>query len=96
MPVEDADDEALFLRAKAEDDGEHVPSTVLEAELSGTHPVRAWREHRQISHEVLSQMSGVSTPFLRQIEGGRRVGTAKVYAALAKASLLSVDLLIPA
>lgn len=92
--VEDLEDEALFDQAKADDDGSRVPAAVLDAELSGAHPVRAWREYRGLTQDALSEASGISKPYLSQIESGKRAGTIKVLSAFSKALDVPVGLLI--
>jgi DNA-binding XRE family transcriptional regulator len=91
--IEDLDDEALFDQAKAADDGFHVPAVVLDAELAGAHPIRAWREYRNLTQDALSEASGISKPYLSQIESGKRNGTFKKLAAIAKALSVPVDIL---
>jgi DNA-binding XRE family transcriptional regulator len=72
-------------------DGEElVPSDLTYAILDGTHPVRAWREHRQLTQQKLADAAGISKSYLSQIESGKRKGTATVLIALANA--LGVDL----
>ena len=91
--IEDLDDEALFDQAKAADDGFHVPAVVLDAELAGVHPIRAWREYRHLTQDALSEASGISKPYLSQIESAKRNGTFKKLAAIAKALSVPVDIL---
>ncbi len=91
--IEALDDEALFDQAKAADDGFHVPAVVLDAELAGVHPVRAWREYRNLTQDALSEACGISKPYLSQIESGKRNGTFKKLAAIAKALAVPVDIL---
>jgi DNA-binding XRE family transcriptional regulator len=93
--IEDLEDEMLFDQAKSIDDGLRVPASVLDAELSGTHPVKAWREYRGLTQDALSQTSGISTPYLSQIEKGKRTGTAHVLSKIAHALDVSVELLFP-
>jgi antitoxin component HigA of HigAB toxin-antitoxin module len=92
--IEDLDDETLFDQVKAADDGFHVPAAVLDAELAGAHPIRAWREHRNLTQDALSEASGISKPYLSQIESGKRNGTTTKLSALARALGVPVDLLI--
>ncbi|CAB3798849.1 helix-turn-helix domain-containing protein [Pararobbsia alpina] len=92
--LEDMEDEALFHQAKAADDGARVPAAVLDAELAGVHPIRAWREYRGLTQDALSDAACISKPYLSQIEGGKRDGTAKVLSAISKALNVRVDLLI--
>jgi transcriptional regulator with XRE-family HTH domain len=70
--VEDAAD---YERALAEDDGVRYPQAVAMAMADGVRPVRAWREYRAMTQEQLAAASGVSKPYVSQIESGKREGT---------------------
>ena len=91
--VEDTEDVAAFDRAIAVDDGTRIPMQIVRAELSGTHPVRAWREYRNITQDALALAAGVSKPFVSQIEGGKRAGSTATLKKLAKALKVPMDLL---
>jgi len=83
--VEDAEDAAVYARAAAEDDGMRFPAAVVHAELDGAHPVRAWREYRGLTLQALADVAGLSKPYVSQIEGGKRAGTAATLKKLARA-----------
>lgn len=83
--VEDAEDGAAFDRAAAADDGSRFPAAVMRAELDGTHPVRAWREFRQLTIQALADAAGLSGPYVSQIECGKRTGTVTTLKKLALA-----------
>lgn len=73
-------------------DGEElVLSEVTYAILDGRNPIKAWREHRGFTQQRLAKTAGISTPYLSQIESGKRQGTTEVLAAIAKALGLSLD-----
>ena len=73
-------------------DGEElVPSEVTYAILDGRNPIRVWREHRGFTQQQLAETTGISTPYLSQIESGKRQGTTEVLAAIAKSLGLSLD-----
>lgn len=91
--VEDIEDAAAYDEAVANDDGFRVPHAVVLAMHEGQHPVRAWREHRGLTQEALATAAGISTPFLSQIEGGKRVGTLETLRAIARALNVPLDLL---
>lgn len=77
---------------RAIEDGEElVPSEVTYAILDGENPIRIWREHRSFTQQRLAEIAGISTPYLSQIESGKRKGTTDVLAAIAKALGLSLD-----
>lgn len=92
--AEDAEDLADIERFDREDDGTRVPHVVVKAKMDGVHPVRAWREYRGLTQDALSEASGISKPYLSQIESGKRDGTTRVLASLAKALQVPVDLLL--
>ncbi len=89
--LEEFDDEALYDKAKTADDGFRVPGEVLSAILNGAHPVKAWREHGDLTQDALAALAGISTAYLCQIETGRRQGAIKTLKALAKALRISLD-----
>lgn len=91
--AEDMDDIALYEAAKAADDGTRIPGEVVNAEIDGVHPIKAWRDYRKLTQQSLADLAGISKAFLSQIEGGKRVGSIKVLSALAKALEVPVDLL---
>lgn len=47
-----------------------------------------------LTQEALSEASGISKPYLSQIEGGKRDGSTKVLSAISKALDVPVGLLI--
>jgi DNA-binding XRE family transcriptional regulator len=77
---------------KAIEDGEElIPSEVTYAILDGINPVRVWREHRGLTQQQLAEATGISVPYLSQLESGKRRGSAEVLAAIAKELGLSLD-----
>ncbi len=91
--VEDAEDAAAYAAAIAADDGVTYPAAVAHAMMEGTHPVRAWRAHRGLTLQALADKAGVSKPYLSQIEGGKRTGTAATIKKLARALGVAMDAL---
>lgn len=83
--VEDAEDAAAYAEAVAADDGVRYPAAVALAIADGTHPVKAWREHKRLTLQALADAAGVSKPYVSQIEGGKRAGTAATLRKLATA-----------
>jgi len=77
---------------KAVEKGEElVPSKVTFAILDGENPIRVWREHRGLTQQQLADAANISTPYLSQIESGKRKGSTGVLRAIAKALDLSLD-----
>jgi transcriptional regulator with XRE-family HTH domain len=82
--------QALMQAAKLEDASHPilqplVPAPVRQAIADGTHPVRAWRDHRNLNQAQLAALVGISRAYLAQIEGGERTGTLDVTARIARA-----------
>lgn len=83
--VEDAEDAAAYAESVAKDDGVRYPAAVALAIADGAHPVKAWREHKRLTLQALADAAGVSKPYVSQIEGGKRAGTAATLRKLAAA-----------
>ena len=83
--VEDAEDAAAYAEAVARDDGVRYPAAVALAIAACAHPVKAWREHKRLTLQALADAAGVSKPYVSQIEGGKRTGTAATLRKLASA-----------
>ena len=92
--AEDAEDLADLERFEREDDGVRFPAPVAMAMADGVHPVRAWRKHKGLTTQALADAAGVSKPYVSQIEGGKRKGTAKTLKALAGALGVPVGALV--
>ena len=77
---------------KAIENGEElVPSEVVYAILDGENPIKVWREHRGLTQRQLAETVGISTPYLSQLESGKRKGTTDVLSAIAEALGLALD-----
>jgi DNA-binding XRE family transcriptional regulator len=74
-----------------ENSEELVPSEVVYAILDGEHPIKVWREHRGLTQRQLAETVGISTPYLSQLESGKRKGATEVLSAIAEALGLSLD-----
>lgn len=70
---------------------ELIPSEVVYAIMDGDNPIKVWREYRQLTQQQLAETVGISTPYLSQIETGKRTGTAEVLTAIAKVLKVSLD-----
>lgn len=92
--VEDAEDAAAYEEALARDDGVRIPAPVAYAIADGVHPLKAWRRHRRLSLQALADAAGVSKPFVSQIEGSKRTGSAATLKKLASALGVPVDALL--
>lgn len=70
---------------------ELIPSEITFALLDGENPIKVWREYRQLTQQQLAELVGISTPYLSQIETGKRVGTTDVLLAIARALKVTLD-----
>ncbi len=75
-------------------DEELVPEHVMERLLAGESRVKVWREHRGLTVSDLAAASGLSQPYVSQIESGARKGRGKAIASLAKALRLEAEDLV--
>jgi ribosome-binding protein aMBF1 (putative translation factor) len=99
--LEEAEEEndALELRlAKVEDalfGGEHIPAAIVDRFAEGEAPVRVWREHRGLSLRGLAEKAGISAAMLSEIENGKKEGSVRTLAGLARALGVDLDDLVP-
>jgi len=105
---EDQDDIAAVAAARAEDarfaarlEAERgsavettIPIEVVKGELSGAHPMRAWRDYRGWTQSDLSVKSGVARDLIAQIETRRKNGSTQSLSRLARALGIPLELLI--
>ena len=61
-----------------------IPIEVVEAELDGVHPIRAWRDYRGWTQSDLSLKSGVARDLIAQIETRRKKGSINSLSRLAR------------
>lgn len=73
-----------------------LPVQVRRAIAENVHPVRAWRDYRNLNQAQLAALIGISRAYLAQIEGGERTGTLDVMARVACAlGCLIEQLIVP-
>ncbi len=84
--IEDLED-ALIMRATETraPTKDALPVELMERLLVGESPIRIWREHRGISARKLAVRAKVDVSYLSQIETGKKPGSAKALASLARA-----------
>jgi transcriptional regulator with XRE-family HTH domain len=68
-----------------------IPFEVTSAILDGASPIRAWREHRGLSHGALADAAGLEPSHLAQLESGRRKAAPDELQRLARALDVQVD-----
>ena len=92
-----ADDAAARAAASRREQGEeYVPVELVDQLLSGTNPLRAWREFRGLSQAELAVAAGCQQAMVSHIEQGRRTGSAPLLRKLADVVGTSVADLVPA
>ena len=105
---EDADDIAAVAAARAENaalaarlEAERgvpvettIPIEIVEAELDGAHPVRAWREYRGWTLAELAAQTGMAPDAIAQIETRRENGSIQSLNRLARALGVPLESLI--
>jgi DNA-binding XRE family transcriptional regulator len=75
--------------------GEWVPGEVIDRLIAGDHPIRVWREHRGLKSQELARQARISPALLSEIENGKKEGSIKTLAALARALRVDLDDLVP-
>ena len=93
--LEDKADCAAIDRALREDEaGDTIPGEIVNAVLDGVTPLRAWRQHREFTLDMLADRIGVSKKYLSQIENGHKSGTVDLYRQLSSVLDVVLDDLI--
>lgn len=91
--LDDLEDIFFLEEYRADPEPELLPPEMVDALLS-ENPIRVWREHRDLSQRQLAELAGISTPYLSQLEAGKREASQRVIRRLAKALRVDVDDLI--
>ena len=86
-------DEHLFDTARKEGE-ESFPIDVADRLLVGENPIGVYRSYRNMTQQELAAEAGINTAYLSQIETGRRTGSTRTVAAIARALDVAVDDLI--
>jgi DNA-binding XRE family transcriptional regulator len=96
--LEDSQDRAaidLHDAAAARGEIDLVPAAVVERLLSGEHSkVRIWREHRGLTAAALARATGLSAPYISQIESAKRQPGVEALKQLAASLNVDIDDLI--
>lgn len=72
-----------------------VPAIVAHRIADGENPVRVWREYRGMKAIELARAAAMSAPYLSEIETGKKDGTFRTMAAIARVLSVSLDDLAP-
>jgi DNA-binding XRE family transcriptional regulator len=97
---EDAADALALAEVRAREaagDADYVPVELAERIfVAGEHPVRVWREHRGLTLGALAREAGIAQSYVSEIEHGRKRGSVRSLAALARVLRVDIeDLLAP-
>ena len=91
---EDAMDAAIMQRVLEDPDQELVPFDLVKRIAGGEHPVRVWRDYRDMKAGALAAAAGIAASYLSDIENGKKPGSVKAMKRLAAALNVTVDDLI--
>lgn len=83
--LEDIADARVLSAKVATGEDETFPDSFVERLLSGEHPLKVWREYRNVTVAALATACKVSSPALSQIENGKRKPSAMLLKRLAEA-----------
>ena len=72
-----------------------VPASVAHRIADGENPIRGWREARGLKAVALARAAGISPAYLSEIETGKKDGTFRTVAAIARVLNVSLDDLAP-
>ena len=93
--LDDNSDRAAIDRALRENEaGDTIPGEIVNAILDGATPLRAWRQHREFTLEMLADRIGISKEHLSQIENGQKSGTVDIFRQLSNVLDVELDDLI--
>ena len=82
----DAADVLVYREAREES----FPESLVDALVNGDHPIKVYRNYRQLTQQELADRIGKSKPYIAKLEAGERTGTIDVLARIAE--VLEVDL----
>lgn len=88
-------DAAVEAEGRLQQGEETVPDTMVKAILAGEPPLRAWRKHRGLTLDRLSEMSGVIKSSLSSAENGKRGLSMEAWRSVADALGVLVDDILP-
>ena len=92
--LQDIEDFDKVKMAVASGEEELVPSSVIFAILDGENPIKVWREYRGLTQQQVAEAVGISSPYLSQIETGKRTGKAEILLSIAKVLNVALDDLV--
>lgn len=82
------------VRDIAAGDEEVVPADVVRRLIAGENKVKVWRSHRGLSGRDLAAATGVSAPFVSEIESGKKDASLSVIKKIAEVLKIDLDDLV--
>jgi len=73
---------------------ELVPAEIVKRILDGANKIRVWRMHRGLSARDLAAATGLSAPYISEIEGGKKEGSISAMKKIAEALKVDLDDLV--
>ncbi|HVG81013.1 MAG TPA: helix-turn-helix transcriptional regulator [Methylomirabilota bacterium] len=93
--LEDLEDRGTVERVKKEKSRRYVPVEVVRRLISGEESkVKVWREHRGLTLRALAEKAEIAPAYLSEIETGKKPGSVKALAALARTLDVQIEALI--
>ena len=93
--LEDLEDRGTVERVKKEKSRRYVPVEVVRRLISGEESkVRVWREYRGLTLRALAEKAQIAPAYLSEIETGKKPGSVKALAALARTLDVPIETLI--
>ena len=91
---QDAMDAAIMKRVLEDPDQELVPFALVKRIADGEHPIRVWREYRDMKAGELATAAGIAKSYLSSIETGKKPGSVSAMRRIAIALDVTIDDLV--
>ncbi len=82
------------LAALNADDGTRIPHEVALSIIDGKSPILAFRNHRGITLQELSNRTGIGVSYISEIERGLKPGSVSALTRIAEALNTTIDVLV--
>ena len=93
--LEDLEDVLAIDIARGDKDRTYIPAEVVKRLVSRRESkITVWREHRGLSQRSLAGEAGIAPTYLSEIENGKKPGSVKALAAIARALRVEIEDLI--
>ena len=95
--LEDMEDAIALRAAEAQfDERDALPLAMVKRIHAGEHPMRVWRDRRNLTLSALAKHSGVPVGYLSEIETRKKPGSVDAFRRVAAALGVEIDDLVPA